>query len=74
MFVYVGDPGLIDYSNDGDSNFFVNGLVGGDLFINEIGPVSGTTTITVGPILVVVDAEGGLDLGRFGRSDSDSPR
>lgn len=57
VVVYTGDKGLLDYSNDGDSNFVVTDLRN-DLFINEIGPISGTTTIPKGPLLVTIDGEG----------------
>jgi hypothetical protein len=57
VVVYTGKPGLLDYSNDGDSNFIVTDLRR-DLVINEIGPISGTTTIPEGPLLVTIDAEG----------------
>ena len=61
VFVYDGGPGLIDYSNDGDSNFIVTDQ-DYDLVINEIGPIAGTTTISGGPVFVTVDAEGSWSL------------
>ncbi len=57
---YEGGASVLDYTNAGSSNFIVQYLrnPGFDLLVNEIGPVSGTTTMQAGPGVVVVDAVG----------------
>ena len=57
---YEGGASVLDYTNAGTSNFIVQYLrnPGFDLLVNEIGPISGTTTMQAGPGVVVVDAEG----------------
>jgi hypothetical protein len=57
---YEGGTSVLDYSNAGSSNFIVqyHRNPGFDLLVNEIGPISGTTTMQAGPGVVVVDAVG----------------
>ena len=57
---YEGGASVLEYTNAGSSNFIVQYLrnPGFDLLVNEIGPISGTTTMQTGPGVVVVDAEG----------------
>lgn len=60
---YDGDPARLEYSNDGDSNFIIYSYSDHqDLVVNEIGPVSGTSTITAGPMILEISAEGGWSL------------
>lgn len=61
VLLYTGAAGILDYSNDGDSNFIVYGYgsSGSPLLVNEIGPIQGSTTIQAGPMLVTVEADGG---------------
>lgn len=59
VILYNGDAGILDYTNTGDSNFIVTAYGdSSDLLVNEIGPVDGTTTITAGPMAIVIAAEG----------------
>ena len=57
---FEGGASVLDYTNAGSSNFIVryHRNPGFDLLVNEIGPVSGTTTMQAGPGIVVVDVEG----------------
>ena len=57
---YEGGASVVDYTNGGSSNFIVQYLrsPGFDLLVNEIGPISGSTTMPAGPGVVVVDAAG----------------
>jgi hypothetical protein len=57
---YEGGAAVLDYTNAGSSNFIVqfHRNPGFDLLVNEIGPISGTTTMQAGPGVVVVDAVG----------------
>ena len=57
---YEGGASVLDYTNAGSSNFIVQYIrnPGFDLLVNEIGPISGTTTMQGGPGVVIVDAEG----------------
>jgi hypothetical protein len=57
---YEGGPSVLDYTNAGSSNFIVQYIrnPGFDLLVNEIGPISGTTTMQSGPGVVIVDAKG----------------
>jgi hypothetical protein len=57
---YEGGASVLDYTNVGSSNFIVqyHRNPGFDLLVNEIGPISGTTTMQAGPGVVVVDTVG----------------
>ena len=57
---FEGGASVLEYTNAGSSNFIVqyHRNPGFDLVVNEIGPISGTTTMQAGPGVVVVDAEG----------------
>ncbi len=57
---FEGGASVLDYTNAGSSNFIVryHRNPGFDLLVNEIGPISGTTTMQAGPGIVIVDAEG----------------
>jgi hypothetical protein len=57
---FEGGASVLSYTNAGSSNFIVryHRNPGFDLLVNEIGPVSGTTTMQAGPGIVIVDAEG----------------
>jgi hypothetical protein len=58
VVVYTGQPGLLDYLCVGDSNCIMTDALDSDLYVNEIGPISGTTTIAQGPMLIEVNADG----------------
>jgi hypothetical protein len=60
VVTYSGGAGILDYSNAGDSNFFViaYGANGGDLLINDIGPVQGSSRMTPGPTILDIQAQG----------------
>jgi hypothetical protein len=53
-------PSVLDYTSSGASNFVVeyHRDPGYDLLVNEIAPVTGSTTMAAGPGVVVVDAQG----------------
>jgi hypothetical protein len=57
---YEGGAAVLDYTNAGASNFIVRYQrdAGYDLLVNEIGPISGATTMQAGPGIVIVDTEG----------------
>ena len=57
---FEGGASVLEYTNAGSSNFIVQYLrnPGFDLLVNEIGPISGATTMQSGPGVVIVDAEG----------------
>jgi hypothetical protein len=57
---FEGGASVLEYANAGSSNFIVQYLrsPGFDLLVNEIGPISGATTMQSGPGVVIVDAEG----------------
>jgi hypothetical protein len=57
---FEGGASVLEYTNAGSSNFIVQYLrnPGFDLLVNEIGPISGATTMQGGPGVVIVDAEG----------------
>jgi len=58
VFAYSGSPGILQYSNSGDSNFVVEAYSDddSDLLVNDIGPVDGSSRITAGPLVVTVSA------------------
>jgi hypothetical protein len=59
VLVYTGNPGILQYSNSGDSNFIVYAYSdSSDILINDIGPVEGSSRITAGPLLLDVQAAG----------------
>jgi hypothetical protein len=57
---YEGGAAVLDYTNAGASNFIVRYQrdAGYELLVNEIGPISGATTMQAGPGIVIVDTEG----------------
>jgi hypothetical protein len=63
VLLYQGGAGILEYANSGDSNFILYSYGDdADLLVNEIGPVTGQTTITAGALIVTVDAEGDWSL------------
>ncbi|HWM21625.1 MAG TPA: hypothetical protein VNO51_18170 [Ilumatobacteraceae bacterium] len=57
---FEGAASVLDYTNAGSSNFIVryHRESGFDLLVNEIGPISGSTTMQAGPGIVIIDAVG----------------
>jgi hypothetical protein len=57
---YEGGAAVLDYASAGVTNFIVRYQrdAGYDLLVNEIGPITGATTMQAGPGIVIVDTEG----------------
>lgn len=57
VVTFTGAAGILDYTTTGGSNFTI-WFYGeeSDLVVNEIGPVTGSTTIGAGPATIEVDA------------------
>lgn len=62
VYRYTGGAANWQMSHDGGSNFIVtyvsDSMFGWDLLVNEIGSYDGTSAVTSGPAVVVVNADG----------------
>ncbi len=59
VVIFTGEPGILEYAYTGESNFeiFAYGESGGDLLVNEIDAIDGTTVLRDSPAIVEIEAE-----------------